>query len=76
MHHDFFFDQVITLTLGQIFEMTLYCQIIVHSTRLDKRNTMLAKCRAFTKSKVITEKRFSQKKTEFLGVFALWRPNR
>ena len=29
--------------LGQIFNLTFQGQIIVHSTRLDKRNTMLAK---------------------------------
>ena len=38
-----FSDQVITLTWGQIFNMTFQGQIIYLSTRLDKRNTMLAK---------------------------------
>ena len=38
-----FSGQVMTLTWGQIFNMTFQGQIIYHSTRLDKRNTMLAK---------------------------------
>ena len=37
------FGQVMTLTWGQIFKMTFQGQQIVHSTRLDERNTMLAK---------------------------------
>ena len=38
-----FSDQVMALTLGQIFNMNLLGQIIVHSMRLNNRNTMLAK---------------------------------
>ena len=38
-----FSDQVMTLTWGQIFNVTFQGKIIYHSTRLDKRNTMLAK---------------------------------
>ena len=38
-----FSDLVITLAWGQIFKMTFECQIIVDSTRLNMRNTMLAK---------------------------------
>ena len=37
-----FSEKVMTLTSGQIFKMTFKGQIIAHSTRLDKRNTMLA----------------------------------
>ena len=37
--------------------------VIVHSTRLDKRNTMLAnECRAFTELRVITKNTFSSKR--------------
>ena len=35
--------QVITLTQGQIFKLTFQVQIIVNSTRLDEKNTILAK---------------------------------
>ena len=38
-----FSDQVMTLTWGQIFNMIFQGQIIYYSTRLDKRNMMLAK---------------------------------
>ena len=38
-----FSGQVMTLTWGQIFNMTFQGQITYHSTRLDKRNTMMAK---------------------------------
>ena len=38
-----FSGQVMTLTWGQIFNVTFQGQLIYHSTRLDKRNTMLAK---------------------------------
>ena len=38
-----FLGQVMTLTWGQIFNMTFQGQLIVHSTRLDERNTMLVK---------------------------------
>ena len=49
-----------TLTFGQIFKMTFEGQIIVHSTRLKKRNAMFAiYWPAFTESKVIT-RLFSQ----------------
>ena len=36
-----FSDQIMTLILGQIFNMTLLCYIMVQSTRLDSRNTIL-----------------------------------
>ena len=38
-----FFNQVMTLTCGQIFNLTLQGQFLVYSTRLKKRNRMLAK---------------------------------
>ena len=38
-----FSDRVMTLTRGQVFKMTFQGKIICHSTRLDTRNTMLAK---------------------------------
>ena len=57
---------------GQIFIMTFQGHIIYQSTRLDKRNTMLAKkCCVFSESKVITEKRYSQKNGYFLVFFSL-----
>ena len=58
---------IMTLTSGQIFNMTFQGQIIYHSTRLDKRKTMLAKkCRGPTESKVFSEKKlFSQKTVIF-----------
>ena len=37
-----FSGQVMTLTFGQSYKMTFYCQIIVHSTRLNKRSTVVA----------------------------------
>ena len=38
-----FYGQVMTLNLSQLFKMTHYSQIKVQMTRLDKRNTVLAK---------------------------------
>ena len=38
-----FSGQVMTLTWGQIFNVTFQGQLIYHSTRLDKRNTMPVK---------------------------------
>ena len=38
-----FLGQVMTLTWGKNFNMTFQGQLIVHSTRLDERNTMLVK---------------------------------
>ena len=44
MPHDLFRSgHDLDLDLSQIFSMTIQGQIIVHSTRLDERNTMLAK---------------------------------
>ena len=57
-----FSGQVMTLTWGQIFNITFQGQIMYHSTLLDKTNTMLQNehC-VFTESKVITEKPLPQK---------------
>ena len=54
-------DQVMTLTLGQVFKMTLSDQIKVHSTRLDKRNRMLAiwmSCLYWVKSYRVSQKMY------------------
>ena len=62
-----FSGQVRTLTWGQIFNMTFHLQIIYHSTRLDKRNTMLATeslCLYWVKSNY--RKTFIAKKRLFL----------
>ena len=54
--------QVMTLTWGQIFKLTFQGQVIVHSMRLDERNTMLVKAssyKAWVKSyckKTVSEK--------------------
>ena len=56
-------DQVMTLTWGQTFNMTFQGQLIYHSMRLYTREIRCwqKKCCVSTESKVITEKRFSQK---------------
>ena len=48
-----FSGEVMTLTWGQIFNMTFQCQVIVHSTRLEERNMILvteSSCKVWVKS--------------------------
>ena len=71
-----FSGQVMTWTWGQIFNMTFQGQMIIHSTRLDERNTMLVKessCKVWVKSYC---RKLFQKKSAILAVFAPWRQNR
>ena len=44
---------------------------LIHSSRFNKRNTMLDTCRAFLESKVIDEKAFFRKNVYFLSVCPL-----
>ena len=69
-------SQVMSLTWGQIFKLTFQGQVIVHSTRLDERNTILVK-RKFVQglSQKLLQKTVSEKST-ILAVFAPWRQNR
>ena len=73
-----FSDQVMTLTSGQIFNMTFQGQIIHHSTRLDKRNTMHAgKIKVVSLlSRKLWQKNVFRKKNGYFWSFSLWRPNR
>ena len=71
-----FSDQIMTLTLGQTFNMIFQGQMIVDFTHLKRR----ARCRqnerhTITESKVITEKTFFVKTVIFI-IFALWKSNR
>ena len=64
-----FSDQVMILTLRQIFKMTFQGQIIGSSFDAETRRWQ-NKCRAFTESKVVTEKKNSQKRLfDFLVFF-------
>ena len=68
-----FSGQVMTLTWGQPFKMTFKCQIIVHSTRLHERNTMLAKVMSWLSwVKSYYWKTFFVKTAIFRLIFSPW----
>ena len=60
------------LTWGQIFKMTFLGQIIVYSTRLKKRNTMLAKNAVSLLSQKLLQKRNIFRKKRLVLEFLLF----
>ena len=65
-----FSDKVMILTLGQTFSMTFF---IVHSTRLDKTNTMLAKINAVSSSNQVLPENVFRKNGYFSNFCSPWR---